>query len=48
MGDKELNAEKLKSSQGKEENWKRCKQHEQGSKIEVLALNGRQKKKLSG
>ena len=48
LRDKALSAEKFKRSQRKKEHWERCKEHKQGSTIEVLTLNGRQNQKLSG
>ena len=48
LHNKELNAEKLKRSQRKKKSGKRHEQDEQGSTIEALILNERQKPKLSG
>ena len=41
--DRELNVEKFKTTQRKKDNWKRRKKYEQGSTIELLALNGLQR-----
>jgi hypothetical protein len=45
---RELNVEKLKTTQTKKEKWKGRKQHKQGSTIELLTLNDLQKEKLLG
>ena len=46
--DKELNVKMLRITQRKKEQWKRHKQHEQGSTIELLTLNGLQKEMMVG